>query len=178
MGNIRIPLKIEVSFGHLVTPEPNFVTIPTILPGEREIKVLAYTPETILAEKFQTVIVRGVGNTRIKDFFDIRALQRTQFLHGEIVVAAFEATFGRRETEIPTAPPPAFQEDFIRDSGSSAWTNFLRKSGIQEKSDFRNVIQEIEPFCMSFAEMARGLREVEDWTPGEGFIARAQTFNI
>lgn len=178
MGNIRIPLKIEVSFGHLVTPEPNFVTIPTIIPGEREIKVLAYTRETILAEKFQTVIVRGVGNTRIKDFFDIRALQRTQFLDGEVVVAAFEATFGRRETTIPDAPPPAFQEDFIRDSGTRAWANFLKKSGIQEKTDFHSVIEEIEPFCMGFAEMARGVRNVEDWTPGEGFTARAKAFSM
>lgn len=178
MGNIRIPLKIEVSFGHLVTPEPNFVTIPTIIPGEREIKVLAYTRETILAEKFQTVIVRGVGNTRIKDFFDIRALQRTQFLDGEVVVAAFEATFGRRETEIPSAPPPAFQDDYIRDSGTRAWTNFLKKSGIQDKSDFKSVVDEIEPFCMGFAEMALGVREIEDWTPGEGFTVRAKTFKM
>jgi len=178
MGNTRIPLKIEVSFGHLVTPEPNFVTIPTIIPGEREIKVLAYTRETIFAEKFQTVIVRGVGNTRIKDFFDLRALKRTQFLDGGVVVAAFEATFGRRETEIPSVSPPAFQDDFIRDYGTKAWSNFLRKSGIQEKSDFKSVVEEIEPFCMSFAEMALGMREIEDWTPGEGFTVRAKSFSM
>lgn len=172
MGNVRIPLKIEVSFGHLVTPEPNFVTIPTIIPGEKEIKVLAYTRETILAEKFQTVVQRGMGNTRIKDFFDIRALMRGQFLDGEVVVAAFEATFGRRETEIPTTPPVAFSEEFNRTNGGRAWSNFLKKSGIQERSDFSQVVEEIAPFCMAFAEMSRGTRPIEDWSPGEGFVER------
>jgi hypothetical protein len=178
MGNIRIPLKIEVSFGHLVTPEPNFVTIPTIIPDSKEIRVLAYTRETILAEKFQIINVLGMGNTRIKDFFDIRALLRTQFLDGEVVVAAFEATFGRRETEIPASPPLAFQEEFIRNSGTRAWVNFLKKSGIQEKSDFQSVIDEIGPFCMGFADMALGKREIEDWTPGEGFTARSKTYSM
>jgi predicted nucleotidyltransferase component of viral defense system len=38
---------------------------------ERTISILAYTLETVLAEKLKTRIARGTANTRMRDFYDI-----------------------------------------------------------------------------------------------------------
>lgn len=169
MGNIRIPLKIEVSFGHIVTPEPNMVTIPALLEDGGPTTILAYTRETILAEKFEAMVKLGFGNTRIKDFYDIRLLMRTQNLDGEVAVAALRNTFTKRKTKLPTEPPIVFSEEFIKTSGEKQWKSFISKLGIQDKSSFSDVVNEIAPFCMGFVEMANDLRTVENWNAETGF---------
>ncbi len=172
MNNVRIPLKIEVSFGHIVTPEPNMVTIPALLVGDDDTKILAYTRETIFAEKFQAIVDLAFGNSRIKDFYDIRALKRTQPLDGEVTASALRNTFRKRETDIPTELPVGFSEEFINTTGEKQWRGFISKLGDQDKSKFAEVIAEIAPFCMAFADMANDIRPIEDWNPETGFEAR------
>lgn len=178
MGNVKIPLKIEVSFGHVVTPEPNFIKIPTLLDDGEEIRISAYTRETILAEKFEAMVSLGFGNSRIKDFFDIRVLKRTQYLSGDIATAALKNTFKKRETEIPKEYPIAFSEEFIKTVGDAQWKGFISKLGIRDKSSFAEVVAEIAPMCMGFADMANDLRPVEDWHPDLGFDGSQNNFSL
>lgn len=39
---------------------------------------MAYTLETILAEKFETIIRRNIGTTRARDFYDLHMLYRSR----------------------------------------------------------------------------------------------------
>jgi hypothetical protein len=76
LGNVRIPLQIDVGFGDAVTPRAKLATFPTLLdfPAPR---VKAYPAETVVAEKLEAMVTLGIANTRMKDFYD--AEKRTQW---------------------------------------------------------------------------------------------------
>ena len=65
---------------------------------DRTISILAYNLETILAEKFETIITRGVANTRMRDFYDIYILTTTQKFNNDIFKEALRKTAKNRDT--------------------------------------------------------------------------------
>lgn len=68
---------------------------------ERSINVWAYNLETVLAEKLETVISRGITNTRMRDYYDIHILIKLygNTLNGKVLGEALLATAKKRETE-------------------------------------------------------------------------------
>lgn len=72
-GKINNPMKMDITTGDEITPAAVAYKYPTIF-GDSEIDVIAYNLETILAEKYETVIRRNIGNTRARDFYDLYAL--------------------------------------------------------------------------------------------------------
>ena len=74
-------MKVDIGFGHVISPSPSLITYPTILPFPSP-KIRGYTPETVIAEKFQTIVSRGIDNSRMKDFYDIWTLQRKMNFEG------------------------------------------------------------------------------------------------
>ena len=71
-------IKLDLSFGDPVTPEPQAIAVHPILEDFQGGTVLGYPVETLLAEKIETMVVRGLANTRSKDLFDLWVLSRTQ----------------------------------------------------------------------------------------------------
>lgn len=79
LDSMRIPLKIDISTGDAITPrEVEFEY--KLLFEDRTISIYTYNMETILAEKLETVISRGVANTRLRDFYDLYILQQEKAL--------------------------------------------------------------------------------------------------
>jgi len=72
-----VPLKIDVTTGDSITPGPVAYDYPLLFDGG-SIRLMSYPLETVLAEKFETVVSRGVTNTRPRDFYDILLLWRTR----------------------------------------------------------------------------------------------------
>ena len=68
-----IPIKIDLSTGDEITPREIRYNYALLL-EERSIPLWSYNLETILAEKIQTVLARGILNTRMRDFYDITTL--------------------------------------------------------------------------------------------------------
>jgi len=62
------------------------------------IQILIYRPERILAEKLQTVLVRGLANTRSKDFYDIHIIPKTTKIDIDILSKAFEVVMNERQS--------------------------------------------------------------------------------
>jgi hypothetical protein len=61
--------------------------------------VWAYALETVVAEKFQAMVDLGEANSRLKDFYDIYTLSRTQHFQADILERSLRATFARRKTD-------------------------------------------------------------------------------
>lgn len=79
LDKTRIPLKIDISTGDVITPcEISFSY--QLMFENRTIPLLAYPPETVLAEKLETILSRGEANTRLRDFYDVYILQREDFV--------------------------------------------------------------------------------------------------
>lgn len=70
---ISVPLTVDVTTGDVITPGE--IEYPFfLLFDDRTISIFAYNLETVLAEKIETVLSRGVANTRPRDFYDIHIL--------------------------------------------------------------------------------------------------------
>jgi predicted nucleotidyltransferase component of viral defense system len=75
IGKTKNPMKIDITTGDPITPREIEYRYPCIFSKE-DIKVLAYPLETILAEKYESIIKRNIASTRMRDFYDIYALFR------------------------------------------------------------------------------------------------------
>lgn len=97
---MAVPLKIDITTGDKITPREMVYSFRLMF-EERSINVLAYTVETILAEKLETIISRGDQNTRPRDFYDVYILNTLQKknIDNEILKDAFAATVRKRGTK-------------------------------------------------------------------------------
>lgn len=99
LETMRTPLKIDISTGDVITPREVSYTFKLMF-EERTISILAYNLETVLAEKMETIISRGVANTRLRDYYDLYILQNeyTHMINMEQFKAAFLATSKKRNS--------------------------------------------------------------------------------
>jgi predicted nucleotidyltransferase component of viral defense system len=167
LGNVRIPLQIDVGFGDAVVPAPAELEFPTLLKYPAP-KLKAYSKESVVAEKFEAVVKLGMANSRMKDFYDLWVLaQRFEFESANLA-AAIHATFATRETVLPTSLPLALQTDFYKlPSKQAQWKAFLRKSGLSAESSLEQTIRVIREFVMSVVErISKGDREKKIWQAG------------
>ncbi len=100
MENLVTPIKIDISTGDVITPRAMEYHYPLLLEN-RFISLWSYNLETILAEKLQTVLARGILNTRMRDIYDIKILvsMYEDKIDDMVLKQAFVATCKRRETE-------------------------------------------------------------------------------
>ncbi len=77
MGSARIPVQVDIGFGDAITPSSQLIVFPTVLELPAP-QLQSYPRETVVAEKFQAMVMLGIANSRMKDFFDLFTLC-TQF---------------------------------------------------------------------------------------------------
>lgn len=96
-GKLDAPIKIDITTGDRIVPGQTVYAYPLMFDGGW-VRVLSYPIETVLAEKFETVVSRGVANTRGRDFYDIHALLRTRrdVINEETLAMAVAATAEKR----------------------------------------------------------------------------------
>ena len=90
-----IPLKIDISTGDLITPREIAYSYKLMF-EDRTISIMTYPIETVLAEKLETVISRSITNTRMRDFYDIHILLKSQNIDADILALALERTAKKR----------------------------------------------------------------------------------
>ena len=133
LGQVRLPLQIDIGVGDLITPEPQEREYPTLLdlPAPR---LWTYPPETVVAEKLHAMVEHDARNTRVKDLWDIASLARRFPFDGEVLRTAITETFRRRGVSLAgesvVALLPAYYEDPVR---RRLWEDFRR--GMSEDAD-------------------------------------------
>ncbi len=115
IGSARCVLHIDVGFGDAVTPGPQTVAYPTLLDGFEAPTLRVYPVYTVIAEKYQAMVMLGQANSRMKDFFDLAVIARRTELNGATLATAIAATFARRQTALPTERPMALTKQFSED---------------------------------------------------------------
>lgn len=89
---IVTPLSIDISTGDAITPSPVQYEFSGIFDNEIRIQLWGYNIETVMAEKVETVLSRGVFNTRPRDYYDIYILGTTQKYDRKLFKEALKAT--------------------------------------------------------------------------------------
>lgn len=123
-----IPLQIDVGFGDVVTPNPEQADFPTILDMPSP-SLRTYSKDSVVAEKYESMVRLGIANSRMKDFCDVWMLSEVFSFNGTTLAKALQSTFTRRRTALPTGEPIALSKDFAEDAAKQAqWTAFVNRS--------------------------------------------------
>ena len=140
-GKIKNPMKIDITTGDEITPAAIQYEYPLLF-EERSIPVMAYTLETILAEKYETVIRRNIGTTRARDFYDLYALYH---MHREqiripILKLAVEHTASKRGSLELLAEWEEILSDIRGEEAlKNLWRNYIADNPYAGELTFENV---------------------------------------
>ena len=148
---MAVPLKIDITTGDKITPREMVYSF-NLMFEERSINVLAYTVETILAEKLETIISRGDQNTRPRDFYDVYILNtlQKQNIDNKILKDAFAATVKKRGTEHIVAN----YREIIETVASSTvmnnqWTRYQKEFDYAKDINFKDICLMIKELLSS-----------------------------
>ena len=122
------PLTIDVSTGDVITPYAVQYSFSEIFDDEKTYELWAYNIETVLAEKVETILRRGVFNTRPRDFYDAYILAATQKFDKAMFRDALKATAAHRGTEQQISDVPSIICN-IEDSSElkAMWNKYRRQ---------------------------------------------------
>ena len=146
LGTARITMQIDISFSDLVYPGPEEAELPTLLDFPTP-RLLCYSRESAIAEKFEAMITLGELNSRMKDFYDIWLLSRQFDFDGRRLAAAIAQTFNNRHTALPDEIT-AFSELFIsaKNVQWQAFRNRLSQDEEQIPVSFADVVLTVHAF--------------------------------
>jgi len=145
IGGARVNLQCDVGSGDSVYPNAELTEYPVLLNGMAP-QVRVYPRYTVVAEKFQVMVVRGLLNSRLKDYYDLWFLTERFDFDKMILRTAVERTFARRETTIPSVVPEALTDAFSKNlMKQSQWRAFLRKTGL-EFIELPSVVERLAEF--------------------------------
>lgn len=154
LDGARIRVVVDIGFGDAAEPEELELPVLLDLPAP---KLRAYRPETVIAEKFQAMVMLGRANTRMKDFYDVWVLARSTTFSGDVLPRAIRATFDRRGTAIPVDTPDALTRAFAEDAAKQQqWTSFVQDIAVQPGS-LVEVVDDLSAFLMPHAKAARDI---------------------
>lgn len=151
VGRLITPLKIDISTGDVITPRAIEFNYDLLL-EDRSISLWSYNLETILAEKLQTVLARGILNTRMRDFYDIRMLLDTyeDKVNKAVLKDAFAATCKKRGTDHLQEQAEEIIKIIEADEQLQVlWRAYQKKYSYATEIDYANVIS--------------GVRKLMDW---------------
>ena len=146
LETMRTPLKVAISTGDIITPREVLYTFKLMF-EERTISILAYNLETVLAEKMETVIARGVANTRLRDYYDLYILQNeyTHAMNIEQFKAAFLATSKKRNSiQLITEGNRILKELADSEVMQGLWKSYQKKFSYAEDISWEMVMDSIE----------------------------------
>lgn len=144
LDNNKTHLSIDLTVGDIVTPIEIKYSYNSIF-EDKKISIMAYTLETVLAEKFETLIRRGVLNTRMKDFADIYYLTKENKLNYKNLIQAIKNTFSKRQTKFDIQEFKLILLE-LKDSPEmlEKWKKFQSKVNYITKIDYLDTIEATE----------------------------------
>lgn len=155
LGNARCTVQLDVGYGDAVTPGPEEAIYPTLLDDQPPPRLRVYPRAAVVAEKLEAIVSLGMANSRMKDYFDLRALAREGALDAELLGDAIAATFQRRGTEVPVGVPLGLSDEFAHDTAKRAqWMAFLGKNRLEAPA-LEDVIEEVRRFVAEPLVLAR-----------------------
>jgi predicted nucleotidyltransferase component of viral defense system len=168
----RIRLQVDVGFGDVVMPAPEETTFPTLLEGPAP-RILAYTRESVVAEKLHAVVWLGDANTRLKDFYDLFAFSAAFSFESGALARAIDATFRQRQTPLPEILP--LQETFFADQRRGGqWRAYLSRNGLRTAPETFTVVGEALRDFLSqpYDALLRGIELPTAWSPGGPWVRK------
>lgn len=149
-GKIDSPMKIDVTTGDVITPAAIQYDFPMLF-EDKSVSVMAYTLETILAEKYETIFRRNVGTTRARDYYDLHTLFRSRKdeIRPDVLKAAVLHTAKKRDS----AKDIEDWQEIIADIKNeplmqSLWDNYVAENQYIGELSFEKVLKTVEEVAL------------------------------
>lgn len=142
VGKTKNPMKLDLTTGDAITPGEIEYTYPCIFTQE-DIKIMAYPLETILAEKYETIIRRNIATTRMRDFYDLYTIYKLKKDENDykILKEAIERTSYKRGSQEIMKDYEEIIEDIKEDSYlKSLWEVYLSENKYIGDLEFDKVV--------------------------------------
>ena len=139
------PLSIDVSTGDVMTPNAVQYNFSEIFDDEKTFEMWAYNIETIMAEKVETILRRGVFNTRPRDFYDAYILAATQRFDRSVFAEALKATVVHRGTTEQISDISTIMKN-IEESAElrMMWDKYRKQFAYAEDITYEAILQELK----------------------------------
>lgn len=152
LDTIRKNLTFDIGFGDVITPSPVIMVYPTVIEEMESPRVTAYSLETVVAEKFQTIVEKSIFNSRMKDFYDLFRIISAHNFDENTLLDAIQATFKNRSTDL-SACEMVLSPEFINNSTlEKRWDAYCHKTIIENPLTFREIMVMIVDFVKSYLE--------------------------
>ncbi|CIN31644.1 nucleotidyl transferase AbiEii/AbiGii toxin family protein [Streptococcus pneumoniae] len=145
LENIKQIIHLDIATGDVVTPQPITYDYKAIF-NDENFPIIAYTIETVLAEKLQTIYSRSFLNSRSKDFYDVYILSKLKkdYIDLAQLKMACERTFSYRETELNFNNIIQLLETFKSDpTQQQQWQNYSKKYSYTKGISFSEILDEM-----------------------------------
>lgn len=155
LENIRQVIHLDIATGDIVTPQPITYDYKPIFTSE-QFPIIAYTIETILAEKLQTIYSRSFLNSRSKDFYDVYILSKLKKseIDSQQLLTACQYTFDYRGTELDFDKFINLLETFKTDSTQNhQWENYSKKYSYTKGITFNDVLTEMTDLLVTIKNL-------------------------
>jgi hypothetical protein len=166
LGSAKINMQIDIGFGDIVYPEPEELEFPALLNSPAP-RLLCYSRESSISEKFEAMVKLGMLNSRMKDFYDIWLLSRQFNFDGAKLSEAIRLTFERRGTKLPLKAE-VFTEPFSKVK-QAQWAAFRKRlQQDQVPTSFSEITDLVDRFLSPIiAALSSGRPGPINWTaPG------------
>lgn len=168
LGNTRTRLQVDIGTADATWPEPEVTSYPVLLDLPAP-SVLAYHPATVVAEKLEALVVLGLTNSRIKDYFDVNYLAANFPFEGATLARAIGATFERRKTPFPDATPEGLTDAYWDHQDRDAQLRaFVRRTRVRvDMGSARSLLPLLRQFLLPPLAAARSAQPFDrHWAPG------------
>ncbi|WP_158747682.1 nucleotidyl transferase AbiEii/AbiGii toxin family protein [Acidisphaera sp. L21] len=176
LGSAHITLKIDLGFGHAITPGPDVLWYPSLLPGFPSFRIHAYPRETVVAEKLAVMAEFGRDNTRVRDYYDLWVLSRRYSFHGHVLLDAIHQTFAGRDAHRFVQRrdgywEAAFSEDFVTPKLERSWRNWVDDHAPTARPpELSQVVAAVASFGVPLLNAVReGEALAKRWAPTTGW---------
>lgn len=171
LNSISFTTQVDVGYGHIVTPKALDAEFPTLLDRVPP-RLKIYPKETIVAEKLEAVVVLGLRNSRLKDYYDLLYLSNNFSFEGEILAEAINNTFTRRETPFPKSTPIGMTEKYINYDPvrRKDWKKLFQQGTMDSRPKLSEAIASIREFLLPpLQAAATGSEFNQKWTKDGGW---------
>ena len=144
LGKMRTRMQLDIAFGDFVPLTFIKDSLPPLLPDLTSPELLIYPLESVISEKFQSIVYLERASSRMKDFYDILFLAENNMFTLEKLKLAMKATFEHRETDIESRFN-IYKPEYIKEKDKQ-WKPFLKKIGGKEPVEFSEIIYRIKSF--------------------------------
>ncbi|MDU3804889.1 MAG: nucleotidyl transferase AbiEii/AbiGii toxin family protein [Finegoldia magna] len=146
IGKTKNPMKLDLTTGDAITPREIEYSYPCIF-HEKNIEVLAYPVETIIAEKYESIIKRNITTTRMRDFYDLYTLYnlKKSEIDMNILCTAIKRTSFKRESSQIMKISEEIIEDIQNDPYlKELWDVYVSENKYIGDLSFDNVVDVIK----------------------------------